>query len=59
MAKIKIEVSKEGKLSVEVEGIKGKKCLKLTEELEEKLGKVKARKKKPEFYNVQKVRRTT
>ena len=39
----------DGSSSVEVLGVKGKRCLKMTEELEEELGDVKERKAKAEM----------
>jgi hypothetical protein len=47
--KIRIIIMPDGSSSVEVLGIKGKRCLKMTEELEEELGDVTERKAKAEM----------
>jgi len=47
--KLIILIDKEGNPSIEVEGIKGKKCLDLTKELEGILGVVKTRTPKKEM----------
>jgi hypothetical protein len=47
--KIIILIDKEGNPSIEVEGVKGKKCLDLTKELEDILGVVKTRTPKKEM----------
>lgn len=44
---IKIDVK--GKVYIEVDGVKGKKCLLITKEIEDILGIVEERKLKPEF----------
>jgi hypothetical protein len=44
-----ISFSKDGTPSIEVKGVKGSSCLKLTEDLERALGAVENRQKKPEF----------
>lgn len=46
---IDVKISREGKVFLEVSGVKGKKCLELTKELEESLGKLEIREFKPEF----------
>lgn len=51
MAKIKVEFSREGEVKIDVEGVVGNECEKMTKNLEDKLGKVVSRKKKPEYYN--------
>lgn len=48
--KILITFSGEGDAQIEVQGVKGQKCLALTEDLEKALGQVKERRKKPEFH---------
>jgi hypothetical protein len=48
---IKIKIDDTGKVFVEVVGVKGKKCLELTKDLEKKLGDLLERKTKPEFYD--------
>jgi hypothetical protein len=47
--KIRIIIMPDGSSSVEVLGVKGKRCLKITEELEEELGNVTERKTKAEM----------
>ena len=47
--KIRIVIMPDGTSTVEVLGVKGKRCLKITEELEEELGIVKERKAKAEM----------
>lgn len=47
--RIIVNISTEGDVSIEVQGVKGKKCLGLTEELEKELGVVIDRKYKKEF----------
>ena len=44
-----IKIDKEGKLFLEVDGVKGKKCLSITKELESMLGTLEKREFKPEF----------
>ena len=50
MAKVKVIVSKDGEVTVDVNGVVGRDCEKLTRELEKKLGLVKKRTKKREYY---------
>jgi hypothetical protein len=47
---IGIYISREGSVTVNVEGLKGSSCLDLTKDLEESLGAVIEREKKPGFY---------
>ena len=47
--KIRIIIMPDGSSSVEVLGVKGKRCLKITEELEGELGNVTERKAKAEM----------
>ena len=47
--KIRIIIMPDGSSSVEVLGVKGKRCLKMTEELEGELGNVTKRKAKTEM----------
>ena len=47
--KIRIIIMPDGSSSVEVLGVKGKRCLKITEELEGELGNVTERKAKTEM----------
>jgi len=43
-------ISPEGKVMLEVDGIRGPSCLDVTKALEESLGRVTERKKKPAFH---------
>jgi hypothetical protein len=47
--KIRVVIMPDGSSSVEVIGVKGKRCLKMTEELEGELGNVTQRKAKAEM----------
>ncbi len=47
---LKITISDTGEVQIEVEGVKGAKCLKITEDIEAALGEVLQREKKSEFY---------
>lgn len=47
---LNITISKSGEVNIEVAGVKGSKCLKITEDIENELGKVLSREKKSEFY---------
>jgi hypothetical protein len=47
---LKISIDPTGNVQIEVEGIKGSKCLKLTEDLENELGIIIDREKKSDFY---------
>lgn len=44
-----IKIDKEGKVYIEVDGVKGKKCLQITKDVEKILGTVEKRDLKPEF----------
>ena len=55
MEEIKIIISKDGKVTIDVDGIKGSGCKKLTKTLEKKLGKTVKDKKKAEYYQEQNV----
>lgn len=49
---VTILITKDGKLSTDVEGVKGQACLDITKSLEEAMGgDVTSRKKKPEFFD--------
>ena len=51
MAKeIEIIISKDGKCKLDVKGVKGSACEELTKKLEEAMGVVVSREKKPEFH---------
>jgi hypothetical protein len=45
-----IHISQEGQVSIEVEGVQGASCLDVTQDLEDSLGRVRERIKKPAFY---------
>lgn len=47
---VEITIDKEGNVSFEVKGVKGRGCEALTKKLEEGLGKVTRRKHKKEWY---------
>ena len=47
---IKVYIQPDGEVELSVEGVKGKQCLKLTEFLEQTLGKVTDREFKPAYY---------
>ncbi len=44
-----IKIDEKGKVYIEVDGVKGKKCLQITKDIEEILGTVEKRVLKPEF----------
>jgi len=48
--RIKVNISPEGEVTIDVEGVKGKACLDLTAELEEELGIVTQRTEKKEMH---------
>ncbi len=48
--KIRVKISPEGDVTIDVEGVKGKACLDFTKELEEDLGIVTARESKKEMH---------
>ncbi|KKN90948.1 hypothetical protein LCGC14_0225320 [marine sediment metagenome] len=50
MKEMIIDIDNEGNMRIEVNGVKSDKCLKETKELEDKLGVVTKRDKKPDFY---------
>ncbi|MBN1626105.1 MAG: DUF2997 domain-containing protein [Deltaproteobacteria bacterium] len=47
---IKVIIEKDGKVTFEVQGVRGSQCLNLTESLEQGIGDVIERRKKGEFY---------
>jgi hypothetical protein len=47
---LKITISETGEVQLEVEGIKGSKCLDITKDIENELGETLTREKKSEFY---------
>lgn len=50
MKEMIVDIDKDGNIVIEVNGIKGSDCIKETKDLEDKLGEVTKRDKKPEFY---------
>lgn len=55
---LEIEISNDGEVTIHVQGVKGKKCMDLTRELEESLGVVTAREMKSSFYEQEEAART-
>ena len=51
---IKFTIRQDGTVIEEVIGVTGKQCLKMTKDIEEKLGEVSQLKPKPEYYQTQK-----
>ena len=47
---------KDGSIKVEVEGVKGARCVEMTQAIEQMIGKAETRSLKPEFYCNTKVR---
>ena len=56
--KIRIIIMPDGSSSVEVLGVKGKRCLKITEELEGELGNITERKAKAEMQEKETINTT-
>jgi hypothetical protein len=50
MQEIKITIGKDGKVNLDVAGVKGSACSDLTKSIEKALGRVEVTKKKSEFY---------
>jgi hypothetical protein len=50
---IQIDIDDNGNVSFQVKGVKGKKCLEITKELEAALGIVKTQEKTAEFYQTE------
>ncbi len=52
MAKVELEIiiDENGEVLVDVKGMKGKKCEEISNYIEEALGEIKSKKKKPEYY---------
>lgn len=50
---IQIDIDDNGNVSFQVKGVKGKKCLEITKELEAVLGIVKSQEKTAEFYQTE------
>ena len=53
MAQINVTIDKEGNVSMDVRGVKGRSCQDLTKQLEQALGKTVSDRKTPEFYQTQ------
>ena len=53
MQEIKLIIGKDGKVNVDVAGIKGSACQDLTKSIETALGRTESVRKKPEFYQQQ------
>ena len=51
MKEIKIIIDKNGQVTIDVEGVKGSSCKKLTKDLENAFGTTTEDKKKPDFYD--------
>ena len=49
--KIEIKIDKQGNITLETSGVKGKKCTSITKELEKLLGNVTKRDLKAEYYD--------
>lgn len=47
---LNIIISETGDVQIEVSGVKGPQCLKITEDIENALGEIISREKKSEFY---------
>ena len=50
MQEIKITIGEDGKVNLDVSGVKGSACSDLTKSIEKALGRVEVSKKKSEFY---------
>jgi len=50
---IKLIIGKDGKVNIDVAGVKGSACQDLTKSIEAALGKTESVQKKPEFYQQQ------
>ncbi len=53
---ITVIVDASGKIQVEAQGYKGSSCVEATRFIEEALGRVQARRKKPEYYQSSRVK---
>ena len=53
---LEITITPEGETVIEVKGVKGNDCLKLTKSIEEELGSVKERKLKSDYYQKQRTK---
>jgi hypothetical protein len=57
MAKIYVTITSSGEIKVQIEGVKGKKCLDFSKAFEEALGEVTERKFTSEYYQEESVKR--
>lgn len=57
MAKMNITITPSGEIKVQIEGVKGKKCLDFSKAFEESLGEVTDRKFTSEYYQEESVKR--
>lgn len=53
MQEIKLIIGKDGKVNIDVAGVKGPACKNLTKSIEAALGQTESVEKKPEFYQQQ------
>ena len=53
MREIKLTIGQDGKVNIDVAGVKGPACKDLTKSIEVALGKTESVEKKPEFYQQQ------
>jgi hypothetical protein len=53
MQEIKLIIGKDGKVNIDVAGVKGSACQDLTKSIEAALGRTESVQKKPEFYQQQ------
>jgi hypothetical protein len=49
--KIEVKIDETGKVSIDIDGVKGKKCDKITEEIIKTLGILESKKLKPEYID--------
>ncbi len=56
---IELFISEDGELKVHTKGVKGKRCLKVSELLSKELGKVSGLKLTPEYYESDKINNTS
>lgn len=57
MAKMSITITPNGEIKVQIEGVKGKKCVNLSKAFEEALGEVVDRKFTSEYYQEEAIKR--
>lgn len=49
--KIEVKIDQTGKVSIYIDGVRGKKCDKITEQIVKALGILESKKLKPEYYD--------